>query len=127
MYRAGCAISEIARMFPDQAAPPFRPEQVTPLGISFVEINGVDDAVGSKAPKIAAQLAPRRQNPNRFVITDRDWPYRALAVTAVFVAIVQRDFLAFVNLRTRPRHVDAVSFLLPGRAGAAGRFKHKRS
>src|SRR6266403_3196324 len=120
-------LSSIARMFPDQAPSPSRPEQVTPLGISFVEINGVDDAVGSKTAKIAAQLAPRRQNPHRFVIADRDRPDRAFAVTAVFVAIVQRDFPSFVNLRARPRHVDAVGFLLPGRAGAARRFKHKRS
>src|SRR6266436_957736 len=97
MYRAGYATSEIARMFPDQAPSPSCPEQVTPLGISF------------------------------FVIADRDRPDRAFAVTAVFVAIVQRDLPSFVNLRARPRHVDAVSFLLPGRAGAARRFKHKRS
>src|SRR5438445_9351497 len=114
-------------MFPAQAPSPSRPEQVTPLGILFVEIQGVDDAVGSKAAKIAAQLAPRRQNPHRFVIADGDRPYRALAVTAVFVAIVQRDFPSFVNLRARPRHIDAVRFLLPGRTGAAGGFKHERS
>ena len=61
------------------------------------------------------------------MIADGDRPYRALAVTAVFVAIVQRDFPSFVNLRARPRHVDAVRFLLPGRTGAAGGFKHERS
>src|SRR5712671_7352029 len=42
-------------MFPDQAPSPSRPEQVTPLGIFLVEIHRVDDAVGSKAAKIAAQ------------------------------------------------------------------------
>src|SRR6266436_4595996 len=104
--RASCAISEIARMLPDQAPSPSRPEQVTPLGIFFVEIKGIDDAVGSKAAKITAQFAPCRQYPHRFVIA-------------------QRDFPSFVNLRTRPRHVDAVGLLLPGRAGAAGRFKHE--
>src|SRR6266852_5701599 len=118
--------SGIARMFPDQAPSPSRSEQVAPLGISFVEIQGVDDTVGSKTAKIPAQLAPCRQKPHRFEIADGDRPDRAFAIPAVFVAIVQRDFLAFVNLRTRPCHVDAVSFLLPGWAGAAGGFKHKR-
>jgi hypothetical protein len=32
-----------------------------------------------------------------------------------------------VNLRPRPRHVDAVGFATPARAGAAGGFKHERS
>src|SRR6266481_3166600 len=120
-------VSGIARMFPDQASSPSRSEQVAPLGIVFVEIQGVDDAVGSKAAKIPAQLAPCRQQPHRFEIADGDRPDGAFAVTAVFVAIAQCDFLSFVNLRTRPRHVDAVRFLAPARAGAAGGFKHKRS
>src|SRR6266550_9042796 len=102
-HRPSGAISDIARMFPDQAPSPSRPEQVTPLGIFFVEIKGIDDAVGSKAAKITAQFAPCRQYPHRFVIADRDRPDRAFAVAAVFVAIAQRDFPSFVNLRTRPR------------------------
>src|SRR5258705_9947576 len=98
MHRASTAISEIARMFPDQAPSPSRSEQVTPLGIFFVEIQGVDDTVGSKAAKIRAQLAPCRQNPHRFVVADGDRPDGAFAVTAVLVAIAQRDFPSFVDL-----------------------------
>src|ERR1700687_6026820 len=120
-------VSDFARLFPDQAPSPSGSEQVTPLGIFFLEILGVDHAVGSKTAKIPAQLAPCRQKPHRFEIADGDRPDGAFAVTAVFVAIVQRDFPSCMNLRTRPRHVDAVSFLLPGRAGAAGGFKHKRA
>src|ERR1700730_19140748 len=104
-------LSGIARMFPDQAPSPSRPEQVTPLGIFLVEILGVDDAVGSKTAKITAQLAPCRQKPDRFVIADGDRPDGAFAVAAVFVAIAQGDFLSPVNLRARSRHVDAVSLL----------------
>src|SRR6202163_2787853 len=126
-WPARLRLSDVARMFPDQASPPSCPEQVPPLGIFFVEVQGVDDAVGTKAAKIRAQLAPCRQNPHRFVIADGDRPDGAFAVAAPFVAIAQRDFLALVNLRARPRHVDAVSFLLPGRAGAAGGLKHKGS
>src|SRR6202158_4679111 len=104
--------SGVARRFPDQAPSPLRPEQVTPLRISFVEIAGVDDTVGAKAAKIPAQLAPWRHQPHGFEIADGDRPDGAFAVAAVFVAVAQRDFLSFVNLRTRPRHVDATSFLL---------------
>src|ERR1700737_4364877 len=118
--RGDVRLSGIARMFPDQAPSPFRPEQVTPLRISLVEIHGVNDAVGSKTAKIPAQLAPCRQKPYGFEIADGDRPDGAFAVTAVFVAIAQRYFLSFVNLSTRPYHVDAVRFLLPCRPGAAG-------
>src|SRR6266853_394235 len=120
-------VSGIARMFPDQAPSPSRSEQVAPLGIVFVEILCVDDTVGSETAKIPAQFAPCRQNPHRFEIADGDRPDGAFAVTAVLVAIAQSDFLSFVNLRTRPRHVDAVRLLAPARAGAAGGFEHKRS
>src|SRR5258708_805377 len=120
-------LSSIARMFPDQAPSPSRSEQVTPLGIVLVEIQSVDDTVGSKAAEIPAQLAPCRQKPHGFEIADGDRPDGAFAVTAVFVAIAQCDLLSFVNLRTRPRHVDAVRFYLPRRPGAAGGFQGKRS
>src|ERR1700675_4127835 len=120
-------LSGIARMFPDQAPSPSRPEQVTPLGIFLVEIHGGNDAVGSKTAKIPAQLAPCRQQSYGLEIADGDRPDGAFAVTAVFIAIAQRDFPSLVNLRARPCHVDAVSFLLPCRPGAAGGFKHKRS
>src|ERR1700733_7886612 len=110
---AALHVSGVARLFPDHASSPFRPEQVAPLRIFFVEIDGVDDAVGPKAAKIAAQLAPCRQYPHGFVITDGDRPDMAFAVAAMFVAITQADFLAFVNLRAGPRHVDAVRLLAP--------------
>src|SRR5258708_13161496 len=104
MHRASTAISEIARMFPDQAPSPSRSEQITPLGIFFVEIHGVDDAVGSKAAKIPAQLAPCRQKPHGFEIADGDRPDGAFAVAAAFVAIPPRDFLSSVALRPPPPH-----------------------
>src|SRR5713101_5072631 len=81
-------------------------------------MHGVDDTVGSKAAKIPAQLAPCRQQPHGLEIADGDRPDGAFAVAAVFVAIAQRDLLAFVNLRPRSRHVDAVGFPAPARAGA---------
>src|SRR5260370_38473904 len=115
-------VSGIARMFPDQAPSPSRSEQVTPLGIVFVEIVRVDDTVGSKAAKIPAQFAPCRQNPHGFEIADGDRPDGAFAVTAVFVALAQCDFLSFVNLRMLPRHVDAVRFLAQARSDAADGF-----
>src|SRR5258708_12812534 len=114
-------------MFPDQTPSPSRSEQVTPLGIVLVEIQRVDDTVGSKAPKIPAQFAPCRQKPHGFEIADGDRPDGAFAVTAVFVAIAQCDFLSFVNLRTRPRHVDAVRLFAPARAGAPGGVTPQRS
>src|SRR5260221_8690092 len=95
--------SSVARGFPDQAPSPSRPEQVTPLGVFFVQMHGVDDPVGSKAAKIPAQLAPCRQQPHGLEIADGDRPDGAFAVAAVFVAIAQRDLLSFVNLRPRPR------------------------
>src|SRR6266852_3045915 len=116
--------SGIARMFPDQAPSPSRSEQVAPLGIVFVEIQGGEDAVGSTPANTPAHLPPCRQQPHRFEIADGDPPDGAFAVTAVFVAIAQCDFLSFVNLRARPRHIDAVRFLAPAREGAAGGFKH---
>src|SRR5258706_12796514 len=109
--------SSVARRLPDQAPSPPRSKQVTPLGIFFVEMHGVDDAVGPKTAKIPAQLAPRRQQPHRFEIADGDRPDGAFAVAAVFVAIAQRDFLSFVNLCPRPHHVDAIRFPAPARAG----------
>src|SRR4051812_36618618 len=101
-------LSGVARRFPDQALPPFRPQGVAPLRIFLVEIDRIDDTIGAKAAKILAQLAPRRQQPYRFMIADRDRPDGAFAVAAVFVAVAQRDLLAFVDMRTRPGHVDAV-------------------
>src|ERR1700733_11194935 len=118
---------DIARLFPDQASAPSRFEQIAPLGVFFVEMLGIDHAVGSKAAEILAQFAPCRENPHRFVIADRNWPDRAFAVAAVFVAVAQRDFLALVNLRPGPRHVDAVGLPAPVRTGAAGGLEHKRS
>jgi hypothetical protein len=53
--------SGVARMFPNKAPSPFRPEQVAPFRIFLVEIDGVDDPVGSKAAKIPAQFTPSRQ------------------------------------------------------------------
>src|SRR5260370_8364484 len=117
--------SSVARRFPDQAPSPSRSEQVTPLGVFFVQMHGVDDPVGSKAAKIPAQLAPCRQQPHGLEIANGDRPDGAFAVTAMFVAIAQRDLLSFVNLRPRSRHVDAVGFPAPARAGAAGGSKHK--
>src|SRR5260370_25795840 len=90
-------VSGIARMFPDQAPSPSRSEQVAPLGIVFVEILRVDDTVGSETAKIAAQFAPCRQNPHRFVIADGDRPDVAFAVTTWFVAISHYDFHSFIN------------------------------
>src|ERR1019366_2376271 len=118
-------LSDLLRLLPDQAPSPSRPEQVAPLRIFFVEIGRIDDTVGSKTAKIAAQLAPCRQYPHGFVIADGDRPDVALAVAAMFVAIAQADFPAFVNLRARPRHVDAVRLFAPVRAGATGGLKHK--
>src|SRR5260370_23913255 len=120
-------VSGIARMFPDQAPSPSRSEEVAPLGIVFVEILRVDDTVGSETAKIPAQFAPCRQNPHGLVIADGDRPDGAFAVTAVFVAIAQCDFLSFVNLRTRPRHVDAVRLLAPARTGATGGVAHQNT
>src|SRR5450755_3441354 len=92
------AASRVARRFPDQAPSPSRSEQVTPLGVFFVQMHGVDDTVGSKAAKIPAQLAPGGQQPHGLEIADGDRPDGAFAVTAVFVALAQRDLLSFVNL-----------------------------
>src|SRR5688572_31574839 len=114
------SVSGVAWRFPDQALPPFGPQGVTPLRIFLVEVNRVDDTVGSKAAKILAQLAPRRQQPHGLEIADRNRPDDAFAVAAVFVAVAQRDLLAFMDMRARPRHVDTVGLPVPGRAGAAG-------
>src|SRR5215472_7198791 len=105
------ATSDIARMLPNQAPSPLCPEQVAPLRISLVEIDGVDDAVGPKAAKIRPKLAPGGQYPHGLVIADRDRPDRALAMAAVFVAVAQRDFLSLMNLRPGPRHVDVIRLL----------------
>src|SRR5437763_7162211 len=119
------AVSSFLWPFPDQALAPSRPQDVAPLRISFVEVIGVDDTVGPKTPKILAQLAPGREQPHRFEIADRNRPDRAFAVTALLIAIVQRDFLALVNLRPCPHHVDAVRLSAPAGAGAARRFAHE--
>src|SRR5215212_10871188 len=84
------SFSSIFGRFPDQAAPPFRPQEVAPLRIFFVVVNRVDDAVGAETAEILAQFAPRREYPHRLVIADRDRPDGALAVAAVLVAVVQR-------------------------------------
>src|SRR6516162_6755634 len=102
------AISDIARILPNETPSPLRSEQVAPFRISLVEVDGVDDAVGPKAAKIGPKLAPGGQYPHGLVIADRNRPDRALAVAAVFVAVAQRDFLSLMNLRPRPRHVDAI-------------------
>src|SRR5512146_1714947 len=96
------SVSDILGRLPDQAPAPSRAEQVAALRIFFVVIDRLDDTVGSKAAKIPPQLAPRRQDPHRFVIADGDRPDGALAAAAMFVAIVQRDLLALVNLLPRP-------------------------
>src|ERR1700747_672161 len=106
-----CARSDIARMLPNKTPSPLRPEQVAPLRISLVEIDGIDDPVGPKTAKISAKLAPGGQYPHGLVVADRDRPDRALAVAAVFVAVAQRDFLSFMDLRACPRHVDAIRLL----------------
>src|SRR5579863_724186 len=111
-------------MLPNQASPPLRAQQIAPLRIFLVEIDRIDDPVGSKAAEVAAQLTPGREQPHGFEIADRDRPDRAFAVAALFVAIAKRDFLALMNLRPGPRHVDAVRFLAPARTGAARRFEH---
>src|SRR5436853_3336166 len=99
---------------PDQAPPPFRAQDVAPLRIFFVVVDRVDDAVGAETAEILAQFAPRRQYPHRLVIADRDRPDRALAVTAVLVAVVQRDLFALVDLRAGPHHVHTVGLPVPG-------------
>src|SRR6184192_4160388 len=123
--RSPIYFSGIFRRFPDQAAPPFRPQDVAPLRISFVVVDRVDDAVGAETAEILAQFAPRREYPHRLVIADRDRPDRALAVAAMLVAIVQRDLFALVDLRPCPHHVDAVGLPVPRRSGAAGRLQHE--
>src|SRR6186713_2386481 len=106
--------SSIFGRFPDQAAPPFRPQEVAPFRVFFVVVDRVDDAVGAETAEILAQFAPRREYPHRLVIADRDRPDRALAVAAVLVAIVQRDLFALVDLRPRTNHVDPVRLPVPG-------------
>src|SRR5215207_4296095 len=118
-------MSGVLWRFPDQAAPPFRPQDVAPLRIFFVVVLGIDDAVGAETAEILAQFAPRGEDPHRLVIADRDRPDRALAVAAVLVAIVQRDLFALVDLRPCPNHVDTVGLPVPCRSGAAGRLQHE--
>src|SRR6186713_1707450 len=118
--------SGILWRLPDQAASPFRPQDVAPLRIFFVVVLGIDDAVGTETAEILPQFAPRREDPHRLVITDRDRPDRALAVAAVLVAIVQRDLFALVDLRPCPNHVDPVRLPVPGSPGTAGRLQHER-
>src|SRR4051794_23102607 len=48
----GSRTSRILRRFPDQASPPFRPQQVAPFGILLVMVRRVDDAVGTKTAEI---------------------------------------------------------------------------
>src|SRR5215208_3214163 len=91
--------SSIFGRFPDQAAPPFCPQEAAPSRVFFVVVDRVDDAVGAETAEILAQFAPRREYPHRLVVADRDRPDRALAVAAVLVAIVQRDLFALVDLR----------------------------
>src|SRR3954471_24573059 len=95
---SGILTSGILGRFPDQAPPPFRPQDVAALRIFFVVVHGIDDAIGAETAEILAQLAPRREYPHGLVIADRDRPDGALAAAAVLVAIVQRDFLALVDL-----------------------------
>src|SRR6186713_2985530 len=125
-YSPQVSTSGIFGRFPDQAAPPFRPQDVAPLRIFFVVVLGIDDAVGAETAEILAQFAPCREDPHRLVIADRDRPDRALAVTAVLVAIVQRDLPALVDLRPRTNHVDPVRLPVPGSPGTAGRLQHER-
>src|SRR5437660_7928643 len=120
--RSPIYFSGIFGRFPDQAAPPFRPQDVAPLRIFVVVVHRIDDAVGAETAKILPQFAPRRQYPYRLVIADRDRPDRALAVAAMLVAIVQRDLFTLVDLRPCPHHVDTVGLPVPGRPGAAGRL-----
>src|SRR6202166_3954490 len=93
--------SGISGNLPDQAPAPSGPEQVTPLRVFVVVINRVDDAVGSEAAKILAQLAPCREDSHRLVIADCVRPDGALAVPATLVAIAPGGLLALVNLRAR--------------------------
>src|SRR6185437_17051072 len=109
----------IFRPFPDHALPPPRAQDIAPLRVFVVEIIGIYDAISAKAAKILAQLAPGREQPHRFEIADRDRPDRALGGPALLVAVMQRDLLAFVNMRACLHHVDAVGFAGPWRAGAA--------
>src|SRR5665213_2784909 len=106
--------SSILRRFPDQAPAPSRPQEIAPLRIFIVEIGRVDDAVGPKTAKIAAQFAPSGEDADRLVIADGDRPDRAFAVAALFVAIAQRDLPSLMDLRPRPRHVDPIRLLLQG-------------
>src|SRR5579864_8260705 len=99
--------SDIARSFPDEAPSPFRPEQIAPLGVFLLEVDGVDDAVSAETAKVAAQLAPGGEQPHGFQVTDRDRPDRALAVAAMLVAVAQRDLPSLMDLRARLHHVDA--------------------
>src|SRR5215211_3358600 len=96
-HRRQVSLSGVFGRFPDQAAPPFRPQDVAPLRIFFVVVDRVDDAVGAETAEILAQFAPRREYPYCLVIADRDRPDGALAVAAVLVAVVQRDLLALVD------------------------------
>src|SRR5437868_7579640 len=105
-YRLIVSPSGILWLLPDQALSPFRFEHLAPLRIFVGEVLRIDHAIGAETAEILAQLAPRREDPHRFVIADRDRPDGALAVAAVLVAITQRDLPAFMNLRARPRHVD---------------------
>src|ERR1700687_1406693 len=118
--------SDIFGRLPDQAPAPSRPKQVAPLRVFLVVIHRIDDTVGPETAEILAQLAPRRQQPNRLEIAHRNRPDGALAVAAMFVAVEQRDLLALVNLRARSHHVDAVGFPVPGASGAARGVEHER-
>src|SRR5262249_43936594 len=127
MHRAQASIhgSIVAGLFPDQNLTPSGTQHVAPFGISLAEIIRLDDAVGAEAAEVVAQLAPRREQPHRFEIADGDRPDRTLAVATLLIAIAQCDLPAFVNLRARPRHVDAIRFFLPDRPRAARRLQHE--
>src|SRR3981189_1203052 len=88
--------SGILWRFPDQASAPFRAQEVAPFRIFFVVVHCVDDAVGAETAEILAQFAPRRQNPHRLVVPDRNRPDGALALAAMFVAVGHRDLLHLV-------------------------------
>ena len=56
--------SGILGRFPDQAAPPFRPQDVAPLRIFFVVVDRVDDTVTGLRASLAALDALRTRAPH---------------------------------------------------------------
>src|SRR6516164_5147627 len=82
-----------------QRPPPFRTKRARPLGIAFVEEPRRNHPVRPKASEALAQFAPSDQMAHGLHVSHRHRPNDALALAALFVAIIEPDFPACVNLR----------------------------